>query len=318
MRRGSDLQASTGEAESAGCPFHNKASPPEGFDQWLDNDLRCSAGKREFQLGRYTVAQVRNGYQFLEALEAFKLEVETHQKTGYMAIVPSQPGDYTDSVGELRRLGEIMVDAGFADSAGALVNGQTIAIPFEVKCPVTGIMTSYEFFPVAFCRHAATVVDPLYDPSLSTPFLAINTTSDAFAFAMLVKDLCRRHFHCEPYELKERNDFERLLHKCASAWQNMSANTITGYNKISANAERAVHLSPDRRSWIGPHNDPVFAEMIKEPHSHEMPIVYAHRLCEKWTAALYDGAPYAPGRDGQSGGLFVPTSGIGLEDDDRP
>ncbi|MBN9058154.1 MAG: hypothetical protein J0H21_02995, partial [Rhizobiales bacterium] len=214
--------------------------------------------------------------------------------------------------------GEIMVEAGFADSAGALINSQTIAIPFEIKCPVTGQMTIYEFFPVAFCRHAAVVADPLYDPSLSTPFLAINTTSDAFAFGMLVKDLCQRHFHCEPYEVKDRADFERLLHKCANAWQNMSANTIQGYNKIAANPERAVHLSPDRQGWIAPHNDPVFAEMTKEPHSHEMPVIYAQRLCEKWTAALFDGATYTPGRDGQSGGWSVSFAELGLTDPSTP
>ncbi len=320
MRRGTDLPASTDEAAPAACPFHQQRGivPTEAFDRWLDTDLRCSAGKREFQLGRYTVAHVRNGYQFLEALETFREGVDAHSKTGYMAIVPSEPGDFTDSVGELRRLGEIMVEAGFADSAGALINSQTIAIPFEIKCPVTGQMTIYEFFPVAFCRHAAVVADPLYDPSLSTPFLAINTTSDAFAFGMLVKDLCQRHFHCEPYEVKDRADFERLLHKCANAWQNMSANTIQGYNKIAANPERAVHLSPDRQGWIAPHNDPVFAEMTKEPHSHEMPVIYAQRLCEKWTAALFDGATYTPGRDGQSGGWSVSFAELGLTDPSTP
>ena len=214
--------------------------------------------------------------------------------------------DHRDSRSELRRLGEIMVDAGFAESAGALINAQTISIPFEIECPVTGLPATYEFFPVAFCRHAATIADPLYDPSLSAPFLAINTTSDAFALGMLVKDLSERHFHCAPHQIAARADFERLLHRCATAWQNMSANTISMYSKVSAIPQRAVALSEDHRSWTAPHNDPVFAEMVKETHSHEMPIVYAQRLCRKWIAARFEGAGFVADRDGQSGGMFVP------------
>ncbi|WP_018184184.1 hypothetical protein [Kaistia granuli] len=268
----------------------------------MQADLRCSAGKREFQLGRYTVAHVRNGYQFSEALNTFRQDVEEYRKTGFLAIVAT-PLSFSNSEDELRLLAQIMVDAGHADSAGALVNSQTVAIPFDVVCPVTGIPTIYEFFPVAFCPHAAAVADPLYDPALSTPFLAINTTSDAFAFAMLVRDLCQRHFHCAPHEVRERRELERLLHKCAAAWQKMSINTIQGYQKVSATAERSVHLSDDQQYWTAPHNDPVFAELAKEPHDHEMPVVYAHRLCERWLAALFDGQRYQASRDGQSGGI---------------
>ncbi|WEK48542.1 MAG: hypothetical protein P0Y66_11935 [Candidatus Kaistia colombiensis] len=268
----------------------------------MQTDLRCSAGKREFQLGRYTVAHIRNGYQFSEALKAFRQDVEDYRKTGFLAIVPSSER-FDDSVAELRTLGQIMVDAGLADSAGALINSQTVAIPFDVTCPVTGIPTVYEFFPVAFCPHARSVVDPLYDPALSAPFLAINTTSDAFAFGMLVRDLSLRHFHCAPHEVRDRHELERLLQKCATVWQKMSANTIQSYNKISEIPERAVHLSADQQTWTAPHNDPVFAEMVKEPHDHEMPAVYANRLCARWIAALFDGQTLKAARDGQSGGI---------------
>ncbi len=297
-----DDSAGMASSVAVGCPFHPKVPSNNEFDDWLQADLRCSAGKREFQLGRYTVAHVRNGYQFSEALNTFRQDVEEYRKTGFLAIVAT-PLSFSNSEDELRLLAQIMVDAGHADSAGALVNSQTVAIPFDVVCPVTGIPTIYEFFPVAFCPHAAAVADPLYDPALSTPFLAINTTSDAFAFAMLVRDLCQRHFHCAPHEVRERRELERLLHKCAAAWQKMSINTIQGYQKVSATAERSVHLSDDQQYWTAPHNDPVFAELAKEPHDHEMPVVYAHRLCERWLAALFDGQRYQASRDGQSGGI---------------
>lgn len=296
---------------AAGCPFHQKTQPEVEvtFEDWLNTDLRCSAGKREFQLGRYSVVHIRNGYQFASALEDFKTEVERREKTGFLAIVESR-APLCSAEAELRLLGQIIVDAGYADSAGALVSGETVAVPIELPCPVTGVWTSYEFFPVAFCRHAARVLDPLYDPALSAPFLAINTTSDAYAFGMLVRDLSLRHFHCEPHEIGNRHDFERLLARCAGAWQNMSVNTIQSYEKVSERPERAVRLSKDEKSWLAPHQDPVFAELVKETHSHEMPAVYARRLCDKWTAALFDGEAYRPGRDGQSGGIPAFASGI--------
>lgn len=303
VERGPALARPLGDA----CPFdHGRGAVSDvDFQHWRDNDMRCSAGKREFQLGRYQVEMIRNGYQFGEAFERFREAVESHEKTGFLAIVPSLPGDFADSAAELRRLGDIMVEAGYADSAGALIRGETIAIPIELRCPVTGIPTVYEFFPVAFCRHAATLADPLYDPALSAPFMAINTTSDSFAFGMLVRDMANRLFHCEPFEIPVRADLEKLLNKAATAWQNMSVNTITSYAKITSVAERAVALSDDRRSWTAPHNDPVFAEMEKLTHSHEMPVIYAHRIAARWIAALYEDAALQPARDGQSGGIHL-------------
>ncbi len=288
----------------SGCPFHSSTQkrPTVGFDEWLATDLRCSAGKREFQLGRYSVCHVRNGYQFAEAFDRFAGEVAQYAKTGLLTIVPTRR-PYADSVEELRLLGQIIVDAGYAESAGALIRSETVAIPLDIDCPVTGLPTTYEFFPVAFCCHAGDPADPLYDPSLSAPFLAINTTSDAFAFGMLVRDLSMRHFHCPPHEIASRGDFERLLGRCVTAWQNMSVNTIQAYQKVAVTAERAVSLSDDERFWLAPHNDPVFAELEKAMHTHEMPIIYAQRLAAKWTAALYEGARRFASRDGQSGGI---------------
>ena len=71
---------------------------------------------------------------------------------------------------------------------------------------------------------------------------------------------------------------------------------------------RGVHLSEDHKRWIAPHNDPVFAELKKCPYFHEMPIVYASRLCEKWLGSMFEGAEFAIGRDGQSGGMPVITA----------
>lgn len=289
-------------AESpARCPFRSLS--PELFDDWLESGLQCSAGKREFKLGRYFVARFRNGSDFREALEQFRYEVIRHEKTGFLAMLVHDEDSCHCAEDELRLLGSAMCEAGLADDAEKLIDGQTVCIPVELECPVTGKKTVYEFFSVAFCRYQADPRDKLYDPSLSAPFTAINTTSDAFAFAMLVRDQSIRAWGKAPHELDDRENVELLFRKCITVWQNMSINTIQNYSRVALDPSRGVHLTEDRQRWVAPHNDPVFSELEKLPHFHEMPITYAARLCERWSATMFEGRPYVASRDGQSGGI---------------
>ena len=294
-------------ARSAGtvagrCPFHETGS--DAFNDWLQHGLQCSAGRREFKLGRYEVARFRNGAEYAAAFAAFRRAVAEDRKTGLLALFVHDEARLRSAAQELQALGEAMRAAGQTDDPQALIAGRTLGHAIEVLCPVTGQMTAYEFFSVAFCRHAGNPRDPLYDPSLSAPFTAVNTTSDAFAFARLVHDQAMKAWGRAPWEMvHDRDAVELLFRKCVIAWQNMSATTITSYSRMTRDPARGVHLSDDRRHWIAAHNDPVFAELEKCPHVHEMPIIYARRLTEKWSANLFDGQPYEPGRDGQSGGV---------------
>ena len=113
--------------------------------------------------------------------------------------------------------------------------------------------------------------DPLYDPSLSAPFTAINTTSDAFAFALLVREQSMKVLGQLPFEVQNRQALETVMRARRQVWQNMSVNTIHSYNRAAGSPRRAVQLSEDRRFWLAPHNDPVFAELKKRQHVHEMP-----------------------------------------------
>jgi hypothetical protein len=283
------------------CPFDGLS--PGTFDAWWSGGLQCSAGKREFKLGRYFVAGFRGGADYSAAMEQFRREVAAYRKTGFLAVFAGHEVISRNAEDELRLLGNAMREAGVTADPDALIAGETLATPIEVICPVTGKETTYEFFSVAFCRHAADPNDPLYDPALSAPFTAINTTSDAFAFAMLVRDQSVRAWGKAPHEIDDRAAIDLLFRKCVTVWQNMSINTIQNYSRIAVDPQRGVHLSEDRRHWIAPHNDPVFAELKKCPHLHEMPVSYATRLCAKWSANLFEGKDYVPGRDGQSGGV---------------
>ena len=287
-----------------GCPFH-PAERSDTFADWLEHGLHCAAGKREFKLGRYFVSRVKNGTEFRSCFDAFRREVADMRRTGFLAIFIDQPR-YASVEEELRFLGQAMLEAGGTDNAAELVAGRTMATPIDVICPVTGEETAYEFFSVAFSRNAGDTRDPLYDPSLSAPFTAVNTTSDAFAFARLVHDQSMRVFDRAPYEMvHDRDAVELLFRRCITAWQNMSITTISNYSRIAVDQTRGVHLTEDRKAWVAAHNDPVFAELKKCPHIHEMPITYAARLCAKWSATLFEGKHYEPGRDGQSGGVAL-------------
>ena len=294
--------AGPGEATGGRCPFHGTQAAT--FDAWLENGLQCAAGKREFRLGRYFVSRFRSGFEFADALQAFRRAVAERSKTGFLAIF-DHGVDCPSAEDELRLLAAAMREAGLGDG-DALIAGKTLAHGINLTCPVTGRETTYEFFSVAFCRNAANPDDPLYDPSLSAPFTAVNTTSDAFAFARLVHDHAIRSWGRPPYEMvHDRAAIEELFRKGIVAWQNMSITTIQNYGRVAVDPARAVHLTEDRRHWVAAHNDPVFAELEKCPHFHEMPITYAARLCAKWSAVLFDGEEYVPSRDGQSGGTPV-------------
>ena len=293
------------QSASAGrCPFHDHPQP-ETFETWLETGLHCTAGKREFRLGRYHVARFKTGREYATALADFRMQVAERQKTGFLAIFDHNT-ICRDVEEELRLLGAAMFDTGLTDDYDALIAGKTLAHGLEVPCPVTGKDTIYEFFSVAFCKNASNPDDPLYDPSLGAPFTAINTTSDAFAFARLVHDQAMRAWGRAPHEMvHDRDAVEMLFRRCVVSWQNMSITTISNYSRITADPARGVHLSEDQKSWYAAHNDPVFAELKKCPHLHEMPVTYAARLCAKWSAVLFDGKEYVPSRDGQSGGVPV-------------
>lgn len=291
------------EAKNGGCPFHHKQ--PDTFTAWLEQGLQCMAGKREFRLGRYHVARFASGAEYAAALADFRREVAAHRATGFLAILTSD--EHCPTVEhELNLLGAAMYDAGLTDDFEVLIAGKALAHSIEVPCPVTGLDTFYDFFSVAFCRNAADPRDPLYDPSLSAPFTAVNTTSDAFAFARLVDDQARRAWGRPVHEMThDRDAVERLFQRCVTAWQNMSITTIGNYSRVAEDPSRGVHLSDDKTRWFAAHNDPVFAELKKCPYQHEMPVTYAVRLTAKWSANLFDGQPYVPSRDGQSGGVAV-------------
>lgn len=298
-----DVTGQAGDTKSK-CPINFQ----ELVTEWATTELRCHAGKREFNLGRYCIIPVRDGAGLREAMDDFIRLACKHEKTALIALVGGAVTQATTVREELMSLAGLICEAGLADSGQDALSSKEICLPVDMICPVTGQATIYTFFAVTFCRNAAQITDELYDVSLSCPWTAINMTSDAFAFALMVRDRSRRLFNCDPFELADPDSLRALFEWSVTAWQNMSVGTISAFAKMSARPDRAVGLSPDARYWTAAHQDPVFAELSKEQFAHEMPAIYARSLVEKWFETLCEGEPFAAGREGQAGGMKFSAS----------
>jgi hypothetical protein len=289
-------------ADRPKCPVNLDAV----VSHWVGHDLLCRAGRREFNLDRYMVAPIRNGGDLRKSLDEFLGRARRHEKTGLFAIVGGAAAKAPTAREELALLADIVCEAGLVATPDEALSGSDVRLPVDTLCPVTGVPAVYSFFPVAFCRNAANPEDELYDVSLSCPWTAINTTSDGFAFALMVRDRSRRVFGVDPYDIGDAEKVRALFDWGVTAWQNMSMGTIQAFSKLSVRPERAVGLSPDARYWTAPHQDPVFAETAKERYAHEMPVIYGRALATKWFAALFEGLSFEAGREGQAGGERIP------------
>ena len=74
----------------------------------------------------------------------------------------------------------------------------------------------------------------------------------------------------------------KLFERCVDRWQRVAAATIRNFEANTDTALCPVHVTPTNTHWIAAHKDPASAEQIKEVHSHELPILYATRIIERW------------------------------------
>ena len=170
-----------GEAK---CPIDHEAMVKD----WAEANLLCSAGRREMKLGRYLRSRRSQQRRLSRAFGHFHTgSGALTRQAGFLAVVGGPVTKFATAVEEVEFLSELIAGAGLIERADLAWSGHDIPVPVPMACPVTGIKTVYTFFPVAFCRNSSNPNDPLYDPALSCPFPAINMTSDAFAFALLVR-----------------------------------------------------------------------------------------------------------------------------------
>lgn len=282
--------------------------PGEGLlNRWMSTELACIAGRREFAKGRYAIADLAEE-EVQDVLARFEDDVRQLRKVALICLIPRTAANMdpaTPSLAVLRELSSFGA-AMSARRAEELLDSAVLERPVLLDCPVTGVPTTYSFFGVAFCPQAANADDALHDLPLSAPLPLINITSDAFAFAMYVRDMSIERHGVAPHALSARQERAALFADCVARWQRFSLHTLTSFAERTRGTRCPVRVSADGLSWQAAHNDPVFAELRKEMHTHDMPSVYAAELVTRWNAVLDRQSPHFHARAGQSGGRRLP------------
>jgi hypothetical protein len=148
-----------------------------------------------------------------------------------------------------------------------------------------------DFDQVAFYPQATDLADPLYDPSMSAPWVCINITSDTYGFSMLTADIHARSAAARiPVRQLPQDQRASLYGKAAKVFQRLAESTIQNYADATDPAmECPIRLTEDRRHYIAPHDESAFVELVKAPHRNEMPAVYVPRIVAQWEACLTRG-----------------------------
>jgi hypothetical protein len=187
----------------------------------------------------------------------------------------------TDVLSSISALAEIMCPLSDVP-ASHLVRGGALSLVLHLNCPVTGCRVAFcDFDGVAFVPSAVNEADPLYDPLMAAPPHMVNINSDVYAFAMFTRDHSLKHYGCEVHELTRR-ERRHLFGRSAEAWQRIAERTINNYAKLVNQSMCPTFLSHDRRFWTANHRDPAFAEHVKKPYVHEMPVVYTKKIVSVW------------------------------------
>ena len=286
--------------------------PPSAYGRlatWMRTELACIAGRREYARGRYSVVDLaEEGIE--TAVARFADEVRSLSKVALLCLIPRTAMNMNAATPSIEVLREL---SGFAARltalpAKALLDSGVLELPILLDCPVTGMPTTYSFFGVAFCPQAANAEDQLFDLPLSAPFPCINITSDAFAFAMFVRDAALGRHGVAPHMIASKPERELLFADSVARWQAFSIHTLEGFAARTEGMRCAIRISPDAMSWQAAHNDPVFAETSKEPHVHEMPLAYATSLVRRWAEVLDRQRAHFHARAGQSGGTRLASA----------
>lgn len=261
---------------------------------WMKYDLKCAAGRREFNRGHYMIA-VAEKTTVSSILDNFKLELALGRKTACLMAFNSCE----------HYAGRSNVEATFrflADSVTSisslppevLVDGKALSFSLDLACPVTNKLTKFDDFEcIAFCPQSSDMTDPLYDPLMFAPFPAVNIASDVYGFSRFVAESALQYFGRPTFEVNDHKRLAQFFAHCVERWHRLAVSIIEAFAQNTNVALCPVHLSSDNHHWVAAHKDPAFAEIKKELHIHELPKIYASRIAEAWLEYLCNNRPYA-------------------------
>jgi len=270
--------------------------------EWMAGELPCVAGRREYGRGRYMI-RIASKATVAAVVEEYTTQIAMGEVVACLLVFNDERFYHgrSDTSTTFHFLAEQM--APISDiSPSALANGASLTKAIRLRCPVTNQLTLFDDFEcIAFCPQSAQKADPLYDPLLYAPHPCVNISSDVYAFSCFVSDSALVAWHKPVHKESDNEQIADLFGRCVDRWQRVATATI---RKFEANTDTAlcpVHVTPDNTHWIAAHKDPAFAEQKKEVHRHELPILYATRITERWLRVFtekkaYDAAGLA--RDG--------------------
>ena len=260
----------------------------------MKNELKCAAGRREFNRGRYMI-EIANEATVETILGNFKRELGLGNTTACLMVFNSaRHYSGRSNVAQAFHFLAEQVASISNVPPDVLIQGNALSISLDLVCPVTNQMTTFEDFEcIAFCPQSGDVNDPLYDPLMYAPFPAVNIASDVYGFSRFVAEAAQAHFGKPAYEV---TDFERLgifFSQCVDRWHRLAVSIIGAFAESTNISLCPVHVAKDNQHWIAAHKDPAFAEIKKEQHIHELPNIYATRIVDSWLDYLVYNRPYS-------------------------
>jgi hypothetical protein len=256
------------------------------LQEWLKSQVGCLLGRRAFQRGDFVIASVASRAELGVVIDMFYAAILCAQKVSCTILIEPQ-NELLRTLPASQVIGHLQQNY-FSDFGDI---GASYKLDFQLPCPVTNCNVIYsDFDQVAFYPQALKLDDDLYDPSMYCPWIAINVTSDVYAFSRMVADTSRKLFHRKPSELSKTEQTE-VFSQSLEMFQRLAEGTINNYGQATdASRLCPIHLTTDRNHYIAQHDEAAFAEHIKRSHKNEMPVVYCKRAIEKWRS-YFEGGP---------------------------
>ena len=255
----------------------------DDVNRWMAGKLPCVAGKREYRLGRYMIRNASK-YSVPHILTEYLGKLPDNEAVACLMVF-NEPAFYEghSNVGRtFHYLAEQMTLISEVSSE-KLANGAALSRSVELRCPVTNQVTVFDDFEsIAFCPQSADKSDSLYDPLMYAPYPCVNISSDTYAFSRFVADSAQTVWGKPVFEEPDMSRVSKLLDVCVARWQRIAKATIGNFVEITDTTLCPVHITNDENHWIASHKDPAFAEQKKEIHQHELPVIYARRIADRW------------------------------------
>jgi len=279
----------------------------EEMNNWMSSCLDCVVGRKEFNLGRYLIRIARRDTVPLifDEFANYKSSI----KTGCLFVF-NNPDFYAASDASVYDAMRYLADEMEPISplpAEALLNGAALNKSLRLNCPVTGIETVFDDFDcIAFCPQAENISDPLYDPLMAAPFPCVNMTSDVYAFSLFVRETAQLLFGEEVYRL-DCSRIKEVFDYAIQRFHRLALSTIRRFAAKTDVRKCPVHVEVGEEYWVAAHQDPAFAETVKECYRHELPKTYGPRLIQRWQDHFEERQPFTAAGVSACGS---PTAGV--------